>query len=262
MPAGRLTLRSASRNTSLPKRKTRLRRYRTVHTRKRGNTYTNNMAVTVSGNRCVQWKQAPMGIQRGPAPFPQRFKTKLPWNHLTGFTTNTGATIGTLTYTLSSPYDPDVLLGGTQALYFDQIKAIYAAYRVTGAKVLLEFNNPLADGYYCGYRIRRSGDVTSQGMTYPNFRTQPMTQIKPLNNSGSQIMKYSFYVTPETVYGLPRSVVMNSQDYQSAMATVPVNQVYIDICCFNAGGVAVQADVSINVLYYTIFEQRVQVVDI
>lgn len=194
----------------------------------------------------------PMQVQRGYLPFPDRYRCRLPWSYTTGLTTNTLNTIGVITYRLNGPYDPDVAAGGSQPQSWDQLAAVgYTRYRCTGAKVTLTFVDPRGDNYWYGYRVRRSTEASPAGEAIDVFRMKKFSYLACMNNSGSQVRRISFYVSPNTIFGETRSQLWNDTEYDSAIASTPTKQVYLDVVCGNQTASAVSTNVMIDIVYYT-----------
>ena len=125
----------------------------------------------VSNVKARTFTSAITQVQKGQSPFPSRYAVKLPWTVITGLACPATETIGRTRYRLNSAYDPVYSAGGSQPNYFDAMKVLYRSYRPSGALVTIRWNDPSADGYYGGYRLRNESDTDSTGLTHEQFIT-------------------------------------------------------------------------------------------
>jgi len=72
--------------------------------------------------------------------FPDNFKTSLVYADSIVLTPSGGTPSPTKGYRLASLYDPDLSLGGGQPYWFDQLMAVYARFKVLGAKMTCIFS--------------------------------------------------------------------------------------------------------------------------
>lgn len=106
-------------------------------------------------------------------------------------------------YALNNAFDTRWSLGGKQCLYYDQVAPYYERMWVHAAKVKLTFTNPEADGAFVGYRTRASTNaINTAGQNIDYLKQLDMTEMRPLNNTGSQKTVFEFFVKNHKVFGV------------------------------------------------------------
>lgn len=144
--------------------------------------------------------------------------------------------INTLNYTnfrANSLYDPDASGVGHQPLYFDQLAALYARYRVTGLRYSVRFFAPdeSTNAYLSCYVLTRNGTYTP---SLPSFGELPFSKKKATSS----------YAQPVTVSGrvdlttlnTARTIYMNDDRYAAEVTTNPA-----EVINFFVGAVVNQA---------------------
>lgn len=102
--------------------------------------------------------------------FPDRLTTNLVYSDTFILTPSAGTPTPFKTYNLTSCFDPDVALGGTQPTYFDQLAAVYSRYIVNGAKITAMFSRATAIAADIGPYI--SGITMSDSTSLPSTNAQ------------------------------------------------------------------------------------------
>lgn len=151
-----------------------------------------------------------------PEPFPRVMQTRVKFAHFAQLNMSTAGVSVATTFRLNSPYDPYYALGGTEARGWPILRSVYTNYLVTGAKLTVSFNNPLADGCRVGVLLRSNGLNTASGRSIEDLADTPMCYMSGINNSGSQKKTMSFFVRPWTLMGLSKLEYMaNTSLYSS-----------------------------------------------
>jgi hypothetical protein len=198
-------------------------------------------------------------LSSGPTPFPPRLTAKCPWSYLSGLSAPGGGVTGQVTYRLNSPYDPDSAVGGGQAVGFDQLAVIYGFYRVVKAHVRIAFQNPSADDYWGGFRVRPS-TASAGSLSYEQFNSLPFTCLMPLSTTGERRREYEFDVNINEMFGVTKSQLLDDPNFRAAVTTTPVNELYLDVVAFSAAGTP-SATFTVDIVYDTIWTQRARLLD-
>jgi len=174
----------------------------------------------------------------------------MPWLYSTGFSyASSGTTSVLASYRLNGPYDPDQGAGGDQPRGYDQLAAIYGAYRVLRANVRLEFTAASQSAAYVGFRVRRGTAAASSGYTAGVIAQQPFTKIGLLPVSGVPLKAFDFSVDPAAIWGMTQAQLHQDPGFGSATTTVPLNEVYLDVIGVNLNGTATSQTVLIRIDY-------------
>lgn len=182
-------------------------------------------------------------------------RARLPWSHNTGFAAPGGSVSGTVSYRLSSIYDPDpsALPGsGGQPRQFDQISGLYGKYIVHGASFTLEFTNPSADGLYVGYGLNYTGDSGGfSGYTLQALTEQRNVRLKAIHNSGSQKAVFSLYVPIHRLFGIPKIVYNTDRaNFGAAINANPALMAFVAPIVLDTTGGTANCNLRIGVTYY------------
>lgn len=194
-------------------------------------------------------------VQRGLLPFSRSYRVRIPYSHETGFTTSGGTTAVSLSYRLNSLFDPDASGVGHQPMQFDQLAGIYSKYIVYACKVDVEVSNPDADGLYVGYNCVGTGQTGGSGLTLGHLAELRNCKMYPLNNSGSQVRRFSVYVPIHTLIGVPKIVYNTDRDnYAATTTTNPVAAASVNFLTLDSTNSATNsANWKITMTYYAEF---------
>lgn len=192
--------------------------------------------------------------------FPLRTKGRFQYEE--DFAINTGAltlqAVTEYTYRLGSVYDPRFELGGGQPLNISTLLLLYSVYRVEKVYCKVQYYNPNKDGLLVGVRVRALGDANpTETLPIDALRENTDTiRIKPINDTGSQVSTFSFWVYPWQVLGVSKATYLADNVYSSASSTNPSNYVMLDpfVVCTNGTDGIIRCSVSID--YYTIFSDK------
>lgn len=137
-------------------------------------------------------------------PFPARKHCKVVYSGSFNMSTNSLSTFGTQQHmTLNGLFDPDVTGTGHQPIGFDQLMAIYARFKVRSTRVELTWTNPSSDGVQVAYKLAPLNDVQNlTGLGYDHAQESRTVVVRPINNSGSQVVKQIFNVKGAMMCGL------------------------------------------------------------
>lgn len=159
---------------------------------------------------------------------------KLRGNNTVAVSGGTPALAGMHEYKLNSLYDPDATGTGGQPYQFDQLAAIYRGYRVYGAKIVVTFTNPTADGMYVGIFLKPSSEgFTTSAKTLEYLREIGRSKTRPINNSGSQIVRFSEYIPVATVFSLPKKEIAIDASFAAPINADPLNTVRLQVYCLH-----------------------------
>lgn len=202
------------------------------------------------------------GVQRGYLPFPAGgYFARLPYVDESYLSADgTAGTSAVVQYRLNSVYDPAVAVGGNQPLQYDTLTALYSTYLVHGAKVMITFTNPSADGMYVGYRVRSSYNTTvSSGVSIPRFKELSDQQLVPVNNTGAQVRTLTFYVPIYQILGVTQQQYKNDYTiYGASTAANPSMTAFLDVVAFSTiAGNTDTVRYSVKIVYYTQFSAYV-----
>lgn len=144
-------------------------------------------------------------------PFPPRKHCQIVYVGTFNLSSNSLQTFGTQQQmNLNSLFDPDSTGAGHQPIGFDQLMAIYAKYKVTNTKVELTWTDPDADGVWVGYKLAPINDGTVlTGMAFDRASESRTVIVRPINHSGSQVVKQIFNVPGYLMGGLTKSQFKN-----------------------------------------------------
>lgn len=152
------------------------------------------------------------------------------------FSGTTQSTFGTARqYNLNSLFLPRTG-GTTRPQGFAEMAVNYNRYKVFGAKVKVTFSNTTIDGMWCGVRAQQSGGTDSiTGETVSVASMKRWTSVKPMNNTGSQIVHYSRYWNIAALEGLTKIQMGADLGTLSALTTAsPARIPILEVACANA----------------------------
>lgn len=196
-----------------------------------------------------------------PEPFPRVLFTRLKYGQSNKFNVPVLGVAVANSYRMNSIWDPDFTGVGLTVAGWSQMSALYDRYMVMGAKVIVSFNDPSADGIRVGCSLRQASNGPTSGLTIEQLTYYNNTYISGLNNTGKQTKNFSFYIKPWSLIGIDKLEYMaNSSLYSSTMASFPSAPCYIDVFAVNEDPTAAAKTVlyTIKIIYYTKCYQRKQ----
>lgn len=130
-------------------------------------------------------------------PFPNRMRTKLHYNSRTQL--NPGNLTFSYTFNMNSLYDPDQTGVGTQPMFFDNLKVMYARYRVRGFKYNITVSNLNTPVRLVALPYNNAPPISvTQAAETPMAKTYI---INAMSNGGRCIQKISGYVSIKKLLG-------------------------------------------------------------
>lgn len=195
-----------------------------------------------------------------PEPFPRVMYTRVKFADSYALSQTVVNTSVGWQFRLNSIYDPQASVGGNTVTGHAQLASIYSRYWVMGAKVVVNFTDPTADGLRVGCRLLIDGNTSAIGTTLTNILNKPLTYVSGCNNTGSQKKSFSFDISPWSLMGISKlEYISNSSTYSSAISANPAAATG---CLFEIFAVdpvnnsnSIRAD--IKILYYTKFYGRI-----
>lgn len=133
--------------------------------------------------------------------FPDRLTTNLVYSDTIILDPSAGTPCPLKTYVMTSPYDPDNALGGSQPTYWDQLAAVYGRYRVNGSKITAIFSRSTTvlgnvGPYICGISC---SDATSLPSTNPmTLMSAPNTGFRVVNQEDGSVAVSATYSQKNT----------------------------------------------------------------
>lgn len=193
----------------------------------------------------------PYGVK--PEPFPRVLYTRCKFEDSYAFSQSTANLSVGWQFRMNNIYDPQTATGGKTVTGHAQLAAIYGRYWVTGAKVIIKFNNPSVDGTRVGVRLLTDNATSNIGTTLTTLCERPLTYISGLNDSGSQTKTFSFYIHPWTLCGVSKlEYLANSSTYSSVISGSPsaLNDCMIEAFLVNPDIASVSCRALVKVIYY------------
>jgi hypothetical protein len=130
---------------------------------------------------------------------------------------------------LNGPYDPDVTVGGHQPMGYDQMAQFYHRYRVVGATITAQWENPIGVGYrrpVVGVSIVPTQSMPLDTSDASTCQEQPYTVYKVLGAgeaaTGTQIITRKLK-TFKPFFG---DAYLTDDSYAATNSTVPSNEIY------------------------------------
>ncbi len=233
-----------------PAPRRRMRRAR----RARMRTNRNVRVVNPLSKGLVAWNSA--------APFPRIKYCSVSYADHYNLTSGVLSIFGTeQRLTLNGLFDPDITGVGHQPYGFDQLMAIYGFYKVYAVKVELEWFNPSLDGLVVGYKVFNHQDtVPLAGQTYGRAKEFYGIVTKPLQASGSQRLKMTYYTPINKVSGITKLQFKSNTDlYQGNAGGNPILTPFIALATVNPqAALDISVSVGVKITYFSSFFNRLE----
>lgn len=160
-------------------------------------------------------------------------------------------------YSLNNSFDPRYNLGGAQPLWYDQVMPYYERLWDHCVKVELIFSNPTEDGMYCGYRVRPTTNATTtSGKDFNYLQQMDLTEMKPINNTGSQTVKFSFFLKNYKAVGITKDQYHNLEYSHTAVGSPGVN-VLLEPFAFSTVSDSTAIRYDLKITYFSELTNRV-----
>lgn len=112
----------------------------------------------------------------------------------------------TASFYMNAIYNPKTSSGVNNVQGFDQIKDIYGKYKVFGCKLSIEYTDPSQDGLLAGVRVHENGSTDYlAGETAGSGGMKKWTFIRPINDTGKQVVRYSKNWSIAAIEGLTKA---------------------------------------------------------
>lgn len=110
-------------------------------------------------------------------------------------------------------YDPNRAVGGHQAMFYDQMEAIYRDYVVLGSKIKVRFINTSAEPLFIHVN-RRNSVMNTDHTTADLEETQPTNKmtILPVASSGQPSKTLTQSYSPAKQFGISKKQVRNNEE--------------------------------------------------
>lgn len=194
-------------------------------------------------------------------PFPQIYRCKMIYASTHYLTSGSAGVFGTeQIFRLSSLFDPDYSGSGRQPYCYDEIAVLYRKYLVNAIKVDVVISDPSEDGVVAGFLLQPSlGSLALTGRGVDEVREKPMCTTRVLNNTGSQVVKFSQFLTMSQIEGLKKAQWDTSQSIYGALTSAnPSLTPYLRVACASdKGTTGASIYVKLKFTYYTQFYDRV-----
>lgn len=205
-------------------------------------------------------------VQRTDNWIPPRQLTKI--RYAENFAISASGTLGTTAinyiYSLTGAFDPRINLGGGQPVNWDYLVLQYDRYLVLGAKVKVSFNNPSHDGMIVGVRLRHNSDGTvTAGQTVDNLlMNRDLTKISWMNNTGSQLKTFEFYVKPWQILGIRKETYKSDIAFGALVTTTPAQFPILEpFCAHSVAGEDAVIRCYVEIQYYVMFSEKNTIFD-
>lgn len=170
------------------------------------------------------------------------------------FTGTTQYSFGTnKLYRLNNIYQPAVSSALHRAQGWNYINGIYGKYKVYGAKVNIMFTDPSQDGLTVGIRPAQFDNTDYMSLETVSAASQKRwTVTKSINNTGSQVVRYSRYFDIGNMQGLTKSQFRADDDkYAAALDANPAISPYIELAVANnKDTVSATINSQITIIFY------------
>lgn len=241
----------------MPYVKTTKKRYTKKRTFKPKTAIKRNPRTRLSKKRTYTIARPIATVQRGYLPFGPSFFAKLPFveNYPLAVTPSNQAIASTRSFNLNCMFQPVNGLTTHQPLQYDVLASHYERIWVYGAHVTLTFSDPNGDGAIVGYRVRaNTNTLTTNNRNINHIQELRDCHARRLNNTGSQVTVFKFYVPCQHVLGVTKSQYGNLEYSHTATTTPPVF-VWLEpfIGTHYTTGEVVQAAVTVQIRYYARF---------
>lgn len=157
----------------------------------------------------------------------------------------------------NSLFDPNSTGVGHQPRGFDQLKLLYARYRVNGCKIQVSFmasTSASAAFGLCGIMPTNNGTT---GISIADYTENPRCQWKPITSTNNAALRFKQYRSTRQVMGLVKGQ-KNNEDYSALIDANPVKDWFWEIFQGSLDGIEdIASEVVVTLTYYATFYDRV-----
>lgn len=199
-----------------------------------------------------------------PDPFPARLHTRCKYvMDLNVFSNTVQGVVGSTTETLRindiwDPYIGATGINNSTVVGHSQFANLYNKYIVNAMKLEVQWSDPSADGLVGIVSLNQTATLASQ--TLRTVVEQSLTYTTAINNTGGQVKRMKFFVTPWSLQGLFKlEYKANSQNHSANVSSTPPNNVLARFGLCNASSVVEEKmRLRVRVIMYTTFFDRKQ----
>lgn len=160
-------------------------------------------------------------------------------------------------FRLNSIYDPNLTGGGTTVVGYTTFASIYSSYIVKGAKVEVNFSNPELDGMVAFCSLNQTSALTANS-DKANL-CNSLVYSSDVNNTGSQVRRFNFYVKPWSLLGLSKlEWKANKSDHSASITTNPAKDILFRVATSSPTTPGKAIHVTLRIIYYVEFFNRKQ----
>lgn len=190
------------------------------------------------------------------------FSTRLTYSENYNISTD-GVGIYWHVFRLNGLYDPDVSFGGHQPYMYDQLKALYGKWTVTGCKLNIIGRwrtNDINTNPIIGNIILTAGNTATIVLptSVGNAREQQLSAV--YTNADTEVVRVSKYYDIGKVLGIPRNRVLSEDNLSGTISADPLTQAQVFIGMVNQNmGYATNFQGTITLTYYVRFHDPMTV---
>jgi len=159
----------------------------------------------------------------------------------------------------NSLFDPRIQVGGHQPLQYDVFSSLYSRYFVYAVDYTVTFSNPDTDGMRVGLRVRmNTNTVATAGQSMDYLIEMGDSELRPLNNTGSQVVSYRGHLDVPRLMGTTMTNFRTFTFSEDVSGNLPTYQLYIEP--FAIGTLSGQTSTcrcEVKLIYHFIAEQRI-----
>lgn len=183
--------------------------------------------------------------------FPQRYACKLKYT-ASVILAGTGTTSQQV-YRLNSLYDPDVAVGGTQPMCYDQLSAVYNKYLVTSAKYEVQFTNLNSTAVSV---VSVPTDLSLSGSSFDSITEQKYAKnsVLSINSGGRSTVTHRGSISMARLMGQPE--LDSDPDMYSDVTTSPQDSAYLTLEAADfTGATSISVAARTKIVFYCVFKE-------
>lgn len=171
-------------------------------------------------------------------PFPPRWRIKMVVSEQIALTASAVNTFGAeRIYRLNTVFQPSFTTGALRPYGYTQMAALYQSFRVHGVNIDVTFSNPTeveGTGMTVGALLQNSqGTVTLAGQTYNSAAPSSASDLRQLNNTGTQIVRIQRKFTIPQVENITRQEWIANADYVANTGANPAATPFLRLAVLN-----------------------------
>ena len=186
--------------------------------------------------------------------FPESLKVKLCYSQFGNFTVPGSTVNGGTIFLTNSLFDPWYSGGGSQAMYRDQLYALYDEAVVYGFKYIIQLSSNSTVPYYAAVEpsLTLAIDTDISGLT-----ERGQSKCKVLSEGHPSVFKG--YVSIAKQFGTTKSRIMSDDLFSHSASGNPTNKGCIKLCAVDPTSAGGTCYFRIEATFYTVFRKRAEV---